>query len=259
MPKNNLFSPGASMQDVEVCNSVQGLFQYFLMNEIKDDITLTSNSEIDDETINVSSGHGFGSLVPGERIVLWEDNRFTQLIVPSVTDDILTLEQPLDFAFTTAAKVIRGNILMNVNGSATPVDYKMRIQEFTLPIDFSAVILTMQHGSNVPDDGKFGGLPALTKGIYFRKENDLKFNLGNYYTNQDFKDNGGIVEYTAKAPAGTNATDIVFDLKEIFGQVMRIDAKENEIVRSLVRDDISSTAGMAKMTTSLIGSYTSGE
>ena len=60
-------------------------------------------------------------------------------------------------------------------------------------------------------------------------------------------------------PAGTNGTNMVFDIKTIFGQVIRLHPTSNDKIRGVVSDDIDATEGMAKMTASFIGSYTEGE
>jgi hypothetical protein len=247
-------------KDVTIQDSTQPLFQYFLLNEQKKDILLTSDISIDDEVINVSSGHGF-TAVAGEHIVIWGDSVFEQAKVKSVSTDAITVDIPMASPFTIAdAKITRGNYLLNVDGSVTPVDFKFTMDTAAIvPIDLSKVVITMQHGANVPDDGKFGGLAELTNGMYFRHVNGTRINLGNYINNQDFKDRGAVVAYTDKAPAGTNATNIVFDIKEIFGQVMRINPRAGDYVLAKIRDNISSGAGMAKMIVSVIGSYTEGE
>ena len=254
-----MIGPGAKEFDTFIQDPTSPLFQYFLMQEIKTDITLTAPVAVGAETIDVSAGHGFTGAA-GEQIVLFENNVYTQLKVISVSTNEISVEHPITNAFTVAgATVIRGNILMNVDGNASPTDFKLELRDFTIPIDISQVIVTMQHGTKVPDDGKFGGLAALTKGLFFKKMNDSTFSLGNYTTNQDFKDTGGKVNYTEKAPGGDNATDIVFDIKETFGQVIRIHPATVDMIVGTVRDDISASADMDKMTTSLIGSYTEGE
>lgn len=248
----------AAPRDVVIQDSTSPLFQYFLMRELKTDITLTADVSIGDEEINVSASHGFVA-DPGEQIVLFENSRVLQVPVKSVSTNEITISEPSTIGFSVAnAVVLRGNILMNVDGT-TPVDYILNLRDFTIPIDVSKIIITMQHGSNVGDDGKFGGLSALANGLFFMKEDGSTFSLGNYRENQDFKDVGGKVEYTAKAPAGLNATDITFDIKEIFGQVIRIDPRLPDIITGTVRDDIDAGSGMSKLTTSLIGSYTVGE
>lgn len=254
-----MIGPGAKETDVVIQDSVSPLFQYYLMDEQKTDILLTSDVAVGDEIINVSAGHGF-TPVAGEQIALFENNRYTQLRVKSVAADAITVEEPSTVAFTVAdAIVIRGNILMNVDGSGPSVEFKVQLRNFTIPIDLGHVVITMQHGANVPDDGKFGGLPALTNGLFFKKENDSTFSFGNYIQNQDFRDRGAAIDYTPNAPAGTNSTSITFDIKKIFGQVIRLHPAMDDMIVGAVRDNINVAAGMAKMTTSIIGSYTEGE
>lgn len=249
--------------DVNIQSQTSPLFQYFLMDEQKTDITLTSVVSIDDEVINVSAGHGF-TAAAGEYLVIRNGDAFSQTKVISVNVNAITVEMPVASSYPLTSEIIRGNILMNVNGSVTAVDFKYSsnccgTQSPIIPIDISTVIITMQHGTNVPDDGKFGGISALTKGLYFRRQNGGRQNLGNYISNQDFKDVGAEVEYTQKAPAGTNGTNIFFDIENIFGQVIRMDPRDDDMILSKVRDDIRPTAGMNKMTLSIIGSFTKGE
>jgi hypothetical protein len=254
-----MIGPGKKEIDVFVQDQTSPLFQYFLMNEQKVDITLTSDVSIDNTVINVSAGHGF-TAAPGEYITVFENERFIQAKVKSVAADAVTVYAPLQTAFTAAgAQVIRGNINMNVDGSGTPVEFKLHLRDATVPVDISKIIITMQHGANVPDDGKFGGLAALVNGLFFKKVNDSTFSLGNYIENQDFKDVGGDVNYTDKGQGGTNATDIVFDVKKTFGQVIRIHPSVTDMIVGIVRDAISSVQGMDKLTTSVVGSYTEGE
>lgn len=248
---NNVFEPGLARQSP--------FFQYYLINELKDDITLTSDVDIDDNVINVHPGHGF-TAASGEVLVIWENNRYMQFSVISVSVNAITVASlsPNHFSKENAV-VIRGNKNINVDGSSTPVQFKTQLRDFSIPINITCIVATMQHGVYVPDDGKFGGLPILNNGLFFRKDNVMKFNLGNYKTNQDFKDLGGVVEYTDKAPAGTNATNVFFNLSNSFGQSLRIDPHRNDIFYGVVRDDISASAGMSKMTISMIGTYAIGE
>ena len=249
--------------DVHIQSQTSQLFQYFLINEQKIDIMLTAPISMDDEVINVSAGHGFTG-ASGEYIVIRNGDIFTQSKVIGVVTNAITIEMPVSVDIPVTAGVMRGNINMNVDGSSTSVDFKYTSnccgsENALIPIDIGTVIITMQHGANVPDDGKFGGLAALTNGIYFRKENGERVSLGNYISNQSFKDVGADVEYTQKAPAGTNATNITFDIERIFGQVVRVNPRTNDFILAKIRDDIDIGSGMAKMSISLVGSFTSGE
>lgn len=249
--------------DVHIQSQTSQLFQYFLINEQKTDITLTTLISMDDEVINVSAGHGFTGVL-GEYIVIRNGDLFVQAKVIGVATNAISIEIPVAVDIPITASVIRGSINMNVDGSSTPVDFKYTSnccgsEDAQIPIDIGTVIITMQHGSNVPDDGKFGGITVLTKGMYFRKENGERVSLGNYISNQSFKDVGAAVEYTQKAPAGTYATNITFDIERIFGQVVRVNPRTNDFILARVRDDQNAGAGMVKMSISLVGSFTSGE
>jgi hypothetical protein len=255
--KNNVsitVDTGSSM-DVVVQDQTSPLFQYYLINEQKTDITLTADVSVDDTVISVSAGHGFTGAA-GEYIVLFENNQEGQFKVISVATNDITIEYPSAQVFTVAGcQVIRGNVNMNVNGSSTEVVFNMKLRNFTIPIDIGKAIITMSHPL-AGDDGKFGGIAELTNGVYFRKNNTEKFNLGNYINNQAFKNVGGTVKYAAKGPGGIEATDIIFDIKEIFGQVIRFDCCDNDVFEAHVRDNLT---GLSSFTMSLIGSYTEGE
>jgi len=244
--------------DVNIQSQTSQLFRYFLMLEQKTDITLTSVITMDDEVVNVSGGHGF-TAAAGEYIVIRNGDLFTQTKVIAVNSNAITVEMPIASDYPVTSTVIRGNINMNIDGDAVPTDFKFTFPGAQIPIDLSTIILTMQHGTNVPDDGKFGGLTALPKGIYFRQINGGRVNLGNYTNNQAFKDVGAVVEYTTKAPAGTNGTNVTVEIEDIFGQVIRLNPRDGDEFIGHVRDDINAGTGMAKMTVAIIGSFTSGE
>ena len=234
------------------------IFQYFLMNEIKTDITLTDPIGEDEDKINVSAGHGF-TAAAGEYIVVRNGDQFLQMEVKAVLDDEIMVEMPISTAFPDTSSVIRGNINMNVNGSATPVDFEYTSDKNggvnpVIPIDINTVVLTMQHATEA-DDSKFGDIAALGNGFYFRKVNSGKINFGNYKNNQKFRDFGAIVEYTDKAGAGNFSTSIIFNAKEVFTQEIRLDPRTVDSVLGEVRDNIV----LVKFTVSLIGSFTSGE
>lgn len=253
-----MIGPGKKETDVNIQSQTLPLFQYFLMNEQKTNITLTTPISVDDEVINVSAGHGF-TAVAGEYMVIRIGDLFTQVEVKSVASNAITVEMPIDTPFPDTASVIRGNILLNVNGSSIPVDFKYTCDKnggvpATIPIDLNTVVITMQH-AGAADDSLFGDSAALSNGFYFRKINGDKINFGNYKNNQKFRDLGALVEYSDKAGGGNFSTSIVFNLKKVFTQEVRLDPRTADFVLGKVRDNIV----MVKFTVSLIGSFTSGE
>ena len=259
--KNNKYIGNANVDegkmDVTINDSTNALFQYFLVQELKDNITLTAAAEKDDSIVNVSAGHGFTGIgtTPGEMITIFENSRLIQSPVISVAADAITLEIPLAFPLSTNAIVVRGNKNLNVNGSGTPIDFIFKLRNWIVPIDINKVVILSIH-TTTSDYTKFMGLAELTNGMYFRKENSLNFNLGNYRNNKDFRLKGATVDFPTKVPSGTYATEIVFDLISIFGQVERFFGTVTEFFKAVVRDDLST---LTDMEISLIGSYTKGE
>lgn len=229
------------------CN--EPLFQYFIMDEIKEDITLTTDVNKDDSIINVSAGHGFQV---GEFMVLWNNGLFEQLKVINVNVNAITVDIPVASNFLAAStQVVRGSIDLNIDGSVTPKSFKFQMRQCIIPIHILSVKVTMQHAA-AADDGKFGGIAELLNGLYFRIVNTQNINLGIYKNNQDFKDRGGEVIYTQKAPAGTYATEMIYDLKGVFGQILKIDPVKSDYFYGLVRDDLT---GLNKFIISLIGHF----
>lgn len=240
--------------DVFINDQTTPPFQYYLMYEQKDDITLTENTFIDSSFCLVSSGHGFTGT--GEYIVIMENNRYEQLEVISTSNDSVFLSETLDFDFTTNATVIRGIIDMNVDADTTAILFKCLLRNnFTIPIDIQTVKLTMQHSTSA-DDSKFGDLTELTNGLRFKKTNSSIQGLGNYSSNQDFKEFGAAVIYEDKAGGGNHSTTVVFDVKTIYGIVIRLNPREGDCFNALTQDDLD---GLLRLRVSIMGQYTSGE
>jgi hypothetical protein len=234
-------------------------FQYLLIDEKKTDIGLTSPVAIDDEVINVTPGHGFTG-ADDEYLVIRNGDLFEQTRVKAVNGDAISVSIPMPIAFSVGADIIRGNSNMAVDGSVTPLGYKYSSNccgdaEAITPIDISEVKIIMTHTTE-PDDSRFGNIAGgLADGMYIRKVNGERVNLGNYRTNLDFKKFGAKVEYTDKAGAGNFATEITFAMEEVFGSVQRINPRDAQYIVAFVRANIA----LLTMEVSLLGSFTEGE
>ena len=251
-------NPLSREADVNIQSQTNTFFQYFLQEELQTNITLASAIDADDEVISLNTGHGFVNGVAGQYLTVRNGDLFQQFEVKSVSGDDVTLFIPSDKPYPITSKVVRGNVYFNVDGSSTD-----RIFEFSffgdtnafIPIDVENIIITML-SAGVPDDGKFGGITALTEPCYFRKVNGDISNLGVFKNNQDFADRGGLVTYPDKAPSGTYSTRIIFELDKLFDAIQRFDPRESDSLRFIVPANLS-TLGVSKI--SLIGSYTIGE
>lgn len=236
-----------------ICESHHPIFQYFLMRELKTDILLTSDININDSIINVSAGHGF---VVNNYIVLWSLIGFVQFKVKAVNTNAITVDAPCPVPFSISeTKVIRGTIEMNLDFDAIgEKDYVFKTYNMIKRLEIMTVIITMRHLLSA-DDGKFAGIAALSKGVIFRSTNQINANLGVYTNNQDFKDRGAVVNYTDSAPAGSYSTEIKFQIQDAFKQCIEIDPQKNEYLYATLRDDLSD---LNLMHISLIGSFMEG-
>lgn len=243
-------------------SQVQPPFRFFLTEYLKEDITLTSKVSLGDEVINVSAGHGFtGSDSDNEIIIIWSPYYYLQSRVTGVSTNAISVENPAIHEFSVEGSVvIRGNIGMNVDGSSSPRLFKMDMKNFIVPIDIATAKIKIYSGALEPDDGKFGGDTGIVnkpEGLHmYRTGDNLNYNFGNYCNNGDFRDTGAEVEYTQKAPAGTYATIVTWDLIDIFTQEVRFDPRANDKFFANIRGDLSDNAFMYFI---LMGSYTSGE
>lgn len=221
-------------------------FNQYAIRELNNSITLAQPIASGDETIIVSAGHGF---TVGEHVNLWASDKIGQFEVVAINVDgnanKIKVESPILQAYTVAeTKVTRADTRLNLNGSVTPVDFNIRMQEFIYPIDLHGVIFHMQHGNKVADDGRFGGLTALTNGVYFRRLGDVFNDFLNNRTNLDFKAHGFNVTYTTSAPSGVNSTECYLNFQDKFRTPIQINTGDGAYIAGTVRDDLSAIAGM---------------
>ena len=232
-------------------------FQSLMMSHLNENIVLSSVGVIDTNTLSLEAGHGFEE---GDTACIWWKGTHEQMRVTSVDGNTITLDTYIAHPYTIEdTKIVRGKTNMAVNGSSS--DHKhfyMQPFNMTEPLDINTIVITIQSGNSPPDDGKFGGIGALDEGLFFRLENGKRFNLGNYTKNLDFKNKGAFVEYTDSAPAGAYSTNIVFDLKKIFGVIIRLDPNSNDKIKGCVRDTLLAD-GITGMYISFIGQITTGE
>jgi len=164
---------------------------------------LGSSASIGDSIITVANGATF---LANQRIVINEgtihDTDVFKIISISTND--LTLDKPLENDYTTAAVVERTeiNLATSIGTIASPDVFTI-----TPPADevwhIGRIIIAIADDGAM-DDGKFGGITALTNGVVFRLENDETENITVWRTNGDMAEDMYDITYTDKAPAGEN-------------------------------------------------------
>jgi len=242
---------GKKSIDVFIQDQTTPLYQFYLMSEDKNDITLTSEISIDDTIVSVSPAHGFTT---DDHIFIADNGQIIQSKVKAVNVNDITIMSPSANEFSLNATVIRGSINLAIN-PGTFKDFKCFSKYLLIPVDIQSVKINMLHVL-AGDDGKFGSIAALTNGLFFRRTNDIIWNLGNFRDNGEFDDFGAEVSYPENAPAGQNATRIYFDLKKIYGNPIRLNPTLGDCLFARVSDDLS---GLVRMRISILGQVTLGE
>ena len=203
-------------------------------------VTLSENAVIDSNIITLTEGH---SATSGELIFIQEGINMYQGLITNVEGNDITLDTPLDYAFTTSALIKRCSIALNVNGSVVPVIFDI-LPNPANSWDITQFILTITDNVEM-DDAKFGGITALTKGIYLRKKiayPSLRYeNIGNVKSNNGFVLNGFERNYSTKAPSGYYGVSF---RKKYAGQTevgvaIRLQGKKQESLQLVIQDDLS--------------------
>lgn len=209
-------------------------------------ITIVTNTSIDDTVVTISSA---AEPTDGNTVCLKESTAFYQGTILSHAANgpnwDITLDTPLDFAFTTVGGCSERSINLAVNGSVTPVEFSVSPADLTpgTKWDITRMIFQMLDDAAM-DDGTFGGIAALTKGVYLRHIDGITKNIFNVKTNGDFAAHMYDIDYSDKAPAGQYG----FRARRSFagedknGVVIRLSESgvgESDTLKLVVQDDLS--------------------
>lgn len=202
----NAYNSGAKSWDVNLQDQHTEPKSLFLSNQLSTS-NLTSALSIGDQTITL----GDSGTTAGRYIELIQDGttsnsgRQSQFKIVSASSRDYTLDNPIDYAYSTSAKVKICNIHMNVDGSTTKSTYYICTPSYTT-YDITRMTVTIYDDAAM-DDGKFGGINTLTNGVVFLKHNDSAetYNLFNIARNGDLRIEGFDIDYTSRAPAGENS------------------------------------------------------
>ncbi len=183
-----------------------------------------------------SPGHG---LVATDELLLLDTDadRSFQAIVMSVAGDVITVDRPIDHAFSAAGTLGRTiTTNMAVDGSATEQIFTVRAGQ--TPRDITRFIVTMLSSSSM-DDGLFGDLPALARGFVLRIIDGYQETIFNFKKNLDIKQFCYDVNYSARAPAGQTGlvARITFAGPDKHGIGLRIAG--TDAIQWVVQDDLT--------------------
>lgn len=265
MPETRIFN-GTTEVDVNIQDQVtEPLDPLFIQSISEFTISAdTGQSGIDAPSFiydfEAAAGHGISA---GNEILLLDtatESSFYALAL-NVAVNTITLDRMIDHNFTfasTLGRVVNGN--MAVDGSVTPQIFTVRAG--TIPADYTRYIMTMQC-STLPDNSKFGNLPALTRGLVYRICNGFQKTVFNFKTNLDIEQFCYDTKITPKSGAG-NATfgaRLSFAGPEKHGVAIRV--QDESVTQWVVQDNLlalisARVAAQGHLTSREISSIVSG-
>lgn len=214
----------------------------FRMNQpIITNISLATNGIINSYNLTLSPGHG---VLVGNTLGVLEQNGMEEIfageVLSIVNINTVVLDSPIPYNFSvTNSTLFTSTTDLSVDGSSSPEVFGLT-NSFSGSVDITRFIINILDNDQM-DDGLFGGLPELTRGVVLRK----KALDGTYINYWNVKDNGEFGElsfdkvYDEKAPSGVFGltTMITYGGQENHGVVIRLE--QGESIEMWVQDDLT--------------------
>lgn len=165
------------------------------------------------------------------------ESRFPR--VTGVSGDVVTLDSPIDIAYAIGSTIETVSIELNATGSlASPITY-VAGPPTSQVWHITNMTLTMSDNVDM-DDGKFGGMTALTNGVTVRtKRNNVYHTLTNWKNNSAIIRDTGLITYASKAPAGTYGLSSEWNIKEHTESSLILNGATSDKIEVLVQDNLS--------------------
>lgn len=198
--------------------------------------TLSAGTSVNDESITVTDSTGISN---DDVICIKEKARYYQGLVTGVVGNVVSLDVPLDEAFTTSAVVENAAYDLAVDGSSTTQVFKVAAPA-NATWHIYRIVFTITDNSAM-DDSKFGGITALTNGVLIRASNGIAKNIFNVKSNSDFASIAYDLTYSDKAPAGSFGLRCrrTFNGEEKNGVVLALHGNDGDTFEFWVRDDLT--------------------
>jgi len=205
-----------------------------------DTLTLASTLTIDDVVISVTDAT---SADIGQVINIFEDTRFYQSIIVDISENDLTVASPLDFEFTTEAKVTIGSWNLAVDGSLGTITAYIKPPS-GLKFDIYSLRVNLISDSRM-DSSLFGSLDPLSNGILFRLVDGTTTNLPLVVNNMGFAEQGFEVYYDENSKADYYGFRAKKNYNVENGVSLRLNGATQDEFRLLIRDDLTDLSVMS--------------
>jgi len=176
------------------------------------------------------------------RVVDPAGGRYYSGRIVSIATNTLTMDTQIDYVYVTGSQLYTAIGNMAVNGSVTPVVFKLRLGDPSIPkaVDITQIIIQCTTSTAV-DLNKFGNLAALARGVTFRRVNGHVKNVFNVKTNFGISGLATSFEsYKASNPA--QAVDgfvshVRFAGQGDFGVALRVESDGN--IEVVIQDNLT--------------------
>jgi hypothetical protein len=205
--------------------------------------TTALTEDVDLYATSLSVANATGAIV-GNCINISENGRVFQSIVTVVDGTTITIASGTDQAFTTNAVVCFAEWdFAQADGSTTPLIYKICPPAGAV-WDLTKLNFSITDGIEM-DDGKFGGITALTNGLIFRVVDGYTKQMGIITNNAGFREYGFDTVYNDRAGGtgvyGYNGFLRITDN----GVVMRLNGDNGDEFQIIVRDNLTALTKLA--------------
>lgn len=173
-----------SVSDVRVLDQTSRSFDFFF-GRLDNLTTLAAQADPEDLTLTLTSTTGF---TDGKSAAVFAeiDDFYIGKQLGAPAGSVISLDTPVDITLPNGSAVAAVTTNMAVDGSVTTQVFQIGP---TGPGSTAVTDVTRIMGhlldSSAMDDGKFGGISALTNGCVLRKNNGVIQNLWNVKTNAD--------------------------------------------------------------------------
>lgn len=231
--------------DVYIQDRTTEIIDLHFSKEIQQ-ISIVTDTAIGDTTVTISS---LAEPTNANTICFKEGNAFYQgtILSHEANGDNwdIVLDTPLDYAYTTATDCSKEALInLAVNGAITPQIFIISPKGLTAGVKWDITrILGVITDDATMDDGKFGGVSALTNGIVIRKVDGTYKNIFNAKTNGDLAVHMYDLTYipATLGPAGRESVRFrrTFAGQEKAGVVIRLDASAEDELQCIIQDDLT--------------------
>ena len=222
--------------DVMIQDQTSDIVDYYLCIQLFE-LALAQVAIIESNVITVVDGT---DVIAGTYVCIQNKTRTFQAKILSKVGNELTLDTPLDFNFPiNGTSVNNRSPQLNLDGSTNVVVGSLGPNS-GVKWDITRIILSMTHVS-AADDGRFGGIAALAKGIVVRKSDGVHHTIFNAKTNGDLRERMYDLTFSDRAPAGQYGTAArrTFAGQGKNGVVIRLDGDTEERIEIIIQDDLT--------------------